>query len=70
MRTWMGTLVRYIVAGVTNTNSRNVYPRVKKFNGQKYFLIKGAQPQIQVKFHMPVLILTVLYYGITGGQGT
>jgi hypothetical protein len=29
---------------------------------------KGLQPQIQVKFHMPFLILTVLYHGIPNGH--
>jgi hypothetical protein len=30
--------------------------------------LKGAWPQIQVKFHMPFLILTVLYHGISNGH--
>jgi hypothetical protein len=31
-------------------------------------LFKGAQPQIQVIFHMPFLILTILYHGISNGN--
>jgi hypothetical protein len=30
--------------------------------------LKGTYPQIQVKFRMPFLILTVLYYGISNGH--
>jgi hypothetical protein len=33
----------------------------------KHF-VKGVYPQIQVKFHMPFLILIVLYHGISNGQ--
>jgi hypothetical protein len=28
-------------------------------------MFKGAEPQIQVKFHTPILILTVFYHGIS-----
>jgi hypothetical protein len=42
--------------------------RLERLQHMRKVLIKGAWPQIQVKFHMPFLILTVHYHGISNGH--